>query len=224
MNLSGKYRFISQLTAISGRVAGLFRPAPIDDMRAFRAFVSSRASLIAQKAAIDYCRGKTGAFSHALFTEATFQNALAICRWEGFAATLADILLIAEGMLRPHAAHAALNASLTETYRAILGEYPVPEHRIDRGWHDAEAEFVLRLAAASAAEPLPAVTVANHSARRLFDTLPIHTNMRALDEEVIFGAVRFRMAAVAQEMARRLRPESIVAALGAARAAPADRF
>jgi hypothetical protein len=46
--------------------------------------------------------------------------------------------------------------------------------------------------------------VADHSARCLFDTLPIHASMRELDEEVVYGAVRFRMIAVSQEMERRL--------------------
>lgn len=192
------------LREITERVARRFRTAPIDSGGEFRAFVSSRASLIAQKAAIDYCRGKTGAFSHALFTEAAFLNALSVCRWEAFAAALSDVLVIAEGMLRPYGAREALNAALQETYHAALAEYPLPEHRAESGWSDVEAEFAIRLGAASTAEPRTAVQVADHSARRLFETLPIHANMRTLDEEVVFGAVRFRMTAVAQEMGRRL--------------------
>jgi hypothetical protein len=38
----------------------------------------------------------------------------------------------------------------------------------------------------------------------LFDTLPIHASMRELDQEVVYGAVRFRMVAVSQEMHRRV--------------------
>jgi hypothetical protein len=61
-----------------------------------------------------------------------------------------------------------------------------------------------RLQAASAAPPKPAVEVADHSAKRLFDTLPIHSSYRELDEEVVYGAVRFRMIAVNGEMQQRI--------------------
>jgi hypothetical protein len=64
--------------------------------------------------------------------------------------------------------------------------------------------FALRLKEASCREPRQALDVADHSAKRLFDTLPIHISMRALDEEVVYGAVRFRMIAVSQEMQRRV--------------------
>ena len=52
--------------------------------------------------------------------------------------------------------------------------------------------------------PPRTLELADHSAKRLFDTLPIHISMRRLDEEVVYGAVRFRVIAVSQEMERRL--------------------
>ncbi len=67
------------------------------------------------------------------------------------------------------------------------------------------ASFVLRFRTASLGKPQQALDVADHSARRLFETLPIHASMRELDEEVVYGAVRFRMIAVSQEMQRRMR-------------------
>ena len=66
------------------------------------------------------------------------------------------------------------------------------------------AAFVQRFRTASLGKPQQALDVADHSARRLFETLPIHASMRALDEEVVYGAVRFRMIAVSQEMQRRI--------------------
>ena len=80
---------------------------------------------------------------------------------------------------------------------------PVPAHRT-QGWGDAIASFVLRLKTAGEGEPRQALDVADHSAKRLFDTLPIHSSYRELDEEVVYGAVRFRMIAVSQEMQRRM--------------------
>jgi len=181
------------------------RPAPIATADAFKTFLEERSALIAQKCAIDYCRGKTGLASYALFTEEPFLKALDICRWETFVTVLGDLLIIAEGSLRRHVTAAKqprLSEALVELYSAVLAAMPAPVHR-PHGWGDAIASFTSRLKEASRREPQQALDVADHSARRLFDTLPIHISMRALDEEVVYGAVRFRMIAVSQEMQRR---------------------
>ena len=183
-----------------------FRPAPIGTIDAFRTFLEERAALIAQKCAIDYCRGKTGLASYALFTEKPFLDALDVCRWETFVTVLGDLLIIAEGSLRQHVTEAQrprLSETLVELYSAVLAAMPAPVHRA-HGWGDAIESFTQRLKEANQAEPRQALDVADHAAKRLFDTLPIHLSMRELDEEVVYGAVRFRMIAVSQEMHGRL--------------------
>ena len=197
------------------RLLARLRPAPIATRDALGTFVQERASLIAQKCAIDYCRGKTGLVSYALFTEKPFLDALDVCRWESFAAVLGDLLLIAEGRLRPHVPaerRASLREALLALYRQTLEGQPVPAHR-PAGWADAIAEFAARLENAGRAPPPKALDVADHSARRMFDTLPIHINMRELDEEPVFGAVRFRMIAVSTEMQRRFAAADLAAGL-----------
>ena len=187
------------------RLRARLRPEPIATTDALTSFLGERAALIAQKCAIDYCRGKTGLASYALFTEEPFLKALEVCRWETFVSVLADLLIVAEGHLRPHAMaeqHARLCEALIGLYSAVLVPLPAPVHRV-QGWGEAIASFTLRLRTASLGKPQQALDVADHSARRLFDTLPIHASMRALDEEVVYGAVRFRMIAVSQEMHRR---------------------
>ncbi|HEX9278501.1 MAG TPA: hypothetical protein VGA51_19155 [Casimicrobiaceae bacterium] len=194
------------------------RPEPITTADALKTFLEERASLIAQKCAIDYCRGKTGLASFALFTEKPFLEALDVCRWETFVAVLGDLLIIAEGYLRAHALveqRAPLQKALLAMYSAALTRLPPPVHRPD-GWGDAIAAFTLRMKTIGLGEPKRALDVADHSAKRLFDTLPIHASMRALDEEVVYGAVRFRMIAVSQEMQRRLRAPDLVGRLLAA--------
>src|SRR5437667_6800666 len=98
------------------------RPAPIDTAAALRAFIEERAALIAQKCAIDYCRGKTGLASYALFTEEPFLKALEVCRWETFVTVLGDLLIIAEGHLQAHSTieqYAHLHEALLATYAAV---------------------------------------------------------------------------------------------------------
>jgi hypothetical protein len=191
------------------------RPAPIDTTDALRIFLEQRAALVAQKCAIDYCRGKTGLASYALFTEKPFLDALDVCRWETFVTVLGDLLIMAEGYLRPHAApdqHPRLCEALLDLYAATLAALPAPPHRL-QGWGDVTASVAMRLGEASRGKPQRALDVADHSAKRLFDTLPIHLNMRELDEEVVYGAVRFRMIAVSQEMQRRLRAAELAGEL-----------
>jgi hypothetical protein len=206
------------LTLLWRRLRERLRPEPIATADALKTFLEERAALIAQKCAIDYCRGKTGLASYALFTEEPFLEALAVCRWETFVTVLGDLLIIAEGHLRAHAAvehYARLREALLALYSAVLAALPAPTHRPD-GWGDAIAAFTLRMNTVGLGESKRALDVADHSAKRLFDTLPIHASMRALDKEVVYGAVRFRMIAVSQEMQRRLRAADLVGRLLAA--------
>ena len=203
------------------RLASRLRPAPITTAGALKAFLVERAALIAQKCAIDYCRGKTGLASYALFAEQPFLKALDVCRWETFAAVLGDLFILTEGRLRQHATaeqRPVLCRGLLDAYGAILAEMPLPAHR-PQGWDDVIASFSARFSEASDGSPRQALDLADHSAKRLFDTLPIHLSMRKLDEEVVYGAVRFRMIAVSQELERRLvgmdLPRQLVAGSGA---------
>ena len=194
------------------RVISRLRPARIATVDALGTFLQERASLIAQKCAIDYCRGKTGLASYALFTEKPFLDALDVCRWEAFAAVLGDLLILAEAALRPHVPpeeREKLGAALAALHARILSSMPAPAHR-SQGWDDVAGSFALRLRAASGGAPAQALDVADHSAKRLFDTLPIHSTYRELDEEVVYGAVRFRMIAVNQELHRRIAASQIV--------------
>jgi hypothetical protein len=112
---------------------------------------------------------------------------------------------VAEGQLRPHVLaeqHPRFCKALVALYSAVLAALPAPAHRA-HGWGDVTESFAPRLEAASAGNPQEALDVADHSAKRLFDTLPIHINMRELDEEPVYGSVRFRMIAISQEMQRR---------------------
>jgi hypothetical protein len=181
------------------------QPQPIATRAALQEFLEERSLFIAQKCAIDYCRGKTGLASYALFTERPFLEALDVCRWETFEAVLGDLIILVEGWLRPHAGpqmRPRLCQALVQLHSDVLARAQLPAHR-PQGWGDVLASFAERFGAATRAAPRPTVEVAEHSARRLFDTLPIHASMRALDEEVVYGAVRFRMIALSDELQRR---------------------
>jgi hypothetical protein len=212
-----RLRYHEKSMGYLNRLRRYFSPPPIATADALAIFLQERASLIAQKCAIDYVRGKTGLASYALFTEKPFLDALDVCRWEAFAELLGDLTLLAEARLRPHASaeqRARVQEALLGLHTTILGSMPAPAHR-PQGWSDLLASFEARFRSASVAQPSQTLELADHAAKRLFETLPIHASMRELDEEVVYGAVRFRMIAVNQELQRRLAAADIVSALSA---------
>jgi hypothetical protein len=192
----------------------LIRPPRLTDLGSFRTFVEGEAALIAQKTAVSYCRAKTLTFSHALFAEKRFQDALTVCRFEAFAAVLADLLIVADGMLRDHADRDRLAAALRRLYGNILAAQPTPEHRRE-GWADVERLFAERLDASRHAEPGDAAAIARSSAKRLYEVLPIHTNYRQIDEELITASVTFQMVALREKLQRALDAPTMARALAA---------
>lgn len=209
-------RLLSGMSAV-GRLMGIFprrRHPTVDTADALRDFCRRHAAFIAQKCAIDYSRTKAGLFSYQLFKEQAFIDALTRCRWEGYAAVLADILIVMEGFLRPIAGDDATRVAdrLAAWYPAILALDPPPAHR-PGGWADAEARFAARMAAAAAAPPRGPAAVATVSGRLLYEALPIHTNHRDLDQEMVVASVCFRMVSLWQEMERRIDRAAVCADL-----------
>jgi len=130
-------------------VMARLRPAPIANVGAFKEFLKERALLVAQKCAIDYCRGKTGLASYALFTEEPFLKALDVCRWETFAAVLGDLLILGEGHLRPQAGaerRLLLCDALLRLHADVLDSAAPPPHRT-QGWDDVITALAARLQA-----------------------------------------------------------------------------
>jgi hypothetical protein len=205
------------------KLKALLRAPPIVSTAELRDFIAGESAVIAQKTAMGYCTAKTGSFSYALFQERRFIDALAICRWEAFAAVLSDMLVIVETFLRPHAPEqgAVIGRALAGMYASILRSHPAPRHRPE-GWSEAIAAFERRLAAAQAGPPVEPAAVATASGRRLYEVLPLHTNYRVDDEHVIVASVTFQMVGVWDTMRRRIDGPAVARELIAAATAGAD--
>ena len=193
-------------------------PPPIESRRDLIGFLDQRAALVAQQSVVGYCHVKTGLILKELNCEPEFARAFEVSRWEAYAAVLADLVVLTEGRLRSTAGSRAseLVAALTDLFAAVLAGHTLPAHRA-AGWSAEIAALRDRLARAQLAEPMPAVKVAEASASRLYETLPIHPDLRVRDKPALLANVRFRILGQCDEFDRRLDAPAVVAdLLGAA--------
>ena len=162
---------------------------------------------MSQKCSIEYCRAKAGANWDKLFKEAAFREALEVCRWESYAAVLADLSLVAEGYLRPHAGGglAGLADWLAGAFEAGLAAYPIPAHRPE-GWGAEVVMLRRRLADAQLTAPQPVHAVGRTAGNRIYGLLPIHPSLRKDDRELIRNNVRFGLCRSYEDMTRRVEP------------------
>jgi hypothetical protein len=183
-------------------------------------FLAARAAFVSQKSTLDYCRARAGVGWPQLFREDEFGRAMERCRWEAYAAVLGDVGEVALIYLR----HAGFDGPpLAAGLAGVLGDallrHPVPSHR--RGWYDALAAQAAQLHRALLAPPRPVREVGHGSARRVFEVLPIHTNLKARDREMVTNNIRFLLCSAYAAMEARLDGRALGVALTAAGDAPA---
>ncbi len=173
--------------------------------------LEKEAARLTQKSTVNYCRLKAGPNWRKLFEEQLFQEAMQTCRWKAYALILADMVLVAEGLLRrtPDGAKAA--DRLGQWFAGHLAAQPAPAPGED--WSGALEEFQARLQAARLADPASPSEIGRHSGWRVFDLLPIHKSLRREDREVIHNQICFGMVSLHQELDRRLQAGPVAADL-----------
>ncbi len=166
--------------------------AKIADIDSLTAALAQEAAHVAQSATYNYLRARTGFLGPKLFNEAAFLEAVEITRWEAYAAVLADLILMVEGEGRGVLPPGGAPAVWQTLYRQALAVYPPPSHRED-GWLGLEEAFASRLSAAANDAPAPPERIAIAAGQTIFAQLPLHPDIRQLDEEMVINTVRFRM-------------------------------
>lgn len=194
------------------RIKEFFFPPSVSSVEELRVFIAGEAAYLAQKTVIGYCRVKTMLDYEKLLTEPAFRDQQELCRWEAYASTLGDILILAEGWLRPAETETRrhLADSLAALYTTILNEY-VPGHRQD--WTDSIEAFSTRFALARTVEPLPPQQLVAASAKLIHELVPIADRLKRNDREVILGDLRLHILAAHASMLKRFRRDALVAAL-----------
>jgi hypothetical protein len=135
-------------------------------------------------------------------TEPGFRDGVEACRWEAYAGTLGDTLILAEGALRADDAteHARVADHIADLYPEWLGRH-VPPHRSD--WNDSIAAFAARFAAARHAPPAAPDAVVQETARVIHEMVPLHDRLKRNDREVILGDLRLHAVALHSQMLKR---------------------
>jgi hypothetical protein len=194
------------------RIKEFFFPPSVSTPEELRAFIAGEAAYLAQKTVVGYCRVKTMQDYEKLLTEPAFRDQQEVCRWEAYASTLGDVLILAEAWLRPAESDTRrhLADSLGSLYATIINEY-VPGHRQD--WADSIAAFSTRFALARTVDPLPPEQIVTGSAKLIHEQVPIADRLKRNDLEVIRGDLRLHMLAAHASMLKRFRRETLVADL-----------
>lgn len=195
------------------RTRDFFFPPAVSDLPALDDFLAGEAAYLAQKTVIGYCRVKTMLDYEKLMTEPGFRDVQDICRWEAYASALGDVLIVAEGYLRPDepAARSRLADRLAASYDRLI-DRDLPAHRQD--WSDAKAAFAVRFAAArQLATPEAPDAVITGTARLIYENVPIHDRLKREDFVVIRGDLRLHMLAMQAAMLKRFRRAVLQAAL-----------
>ena len=176
-------------------------------------FLAGRAAFVSQKCTFDYCRARAGIGWRQLFEEDEFGRALLRCRWDAYAAVLEDLGEVALVYLRHQGGDAAVADGLAEALRSALERHPVPAHRPD--WAESIAAMQARLHRSLLAAPREVQRIGRKSGKALFEVLPIHTNLKAHDREMVVNNVRFLLCRVYADMERELDGPALVRLLSA---------
>lgn len=196
------------------------RAKPIVDPSELRRFLSGEASYLAQRMTYEFSRNTLAWFGQHYFADPGFNDAFRKCRWESFGLLAADMVIMTFARM-PDAQRqerVPLGTRMEALFGAVLREYPVPEHRSD-GWSDLESGFAARIAAVQ--PPVDPVAFAEKTAKAVFKTLPVFSENRAGDYQVVFNAVHFGLVAFADRLRRRVAAEPAAKALLAGE--PLDR-
>lgn len=187
---------------------------PIVDRAGLAAFVDSNAAFVSQKCITEYCRSKAGVNWDKLMLEADFLDVVNVSRWQAFVHVLDDIVIILEGLLRPHC-----DGRLEELANALvaLEDDVIKAHDIpivpDGGWSEHLHQLKSRIGFLQEGPPHAPREIAKSSGEKVFEVQPIHGKLRHHDHELVVNSVRFLMMGVHGKMLDLIDPDQAVSVL-----------
>ena len=197
-----------------GFLKSILPQKPVRTIAALHTLLSREAAFLSQRSVVDYARNELGSLSAQAFADPRFQDKLAICRWEGFAAALADMVVLVQARLVTadgDSARAVIDARLGDLYVAVLADYPAPEHRA-QGW-DAEIAGLRSRLALRPVGPASPRAFAEATGGMVFEMLPFAPRDPIENRMVLENAFAFGMISFNDSLGRHLVVDALRAAL-----------
>jgi hypothetical protein len=196
-------------------IPAYFRRAPVIDSRdRLIEFLDTRAAFLIQKNIFDYARARAGPYFSSIIKEAAFQHAVEVSRWTNFPVGLAALAEIVRGVLFEAADRKALNDAVSSATLAAFDKYPVPEVLGEETWKQARETLLLRLQQIDMHPPKFAKDVILPYAKQIFDTQPIHEELRKRDFEMIQAQLRINLVTMHVEFEQRTDKPVLLQELG----------
>lgn len=195
-------------------IGGKVRREPIEDPEALRAFLSSRASFIAQTSLYGYLRTRAGTRYPVLFESDEFMVSMNIAKWHMWLACLSDVTVYAGGLLaqRGGLSPEAVRGLMEGLFDATLAETGSPAEA-GAGFAEHAAQVRARISLTH----WPAVGddegCFHESPAALVRWAPVLENLKRLDEEVVRNSVRFHWQDVRRELRRYLDAAAIAGSI-----------
>jgi hypothetical protein len=199
---------------VLGIPAHFGRKPPIDTREKLIEFLDSRSAFLIQKNIFDYARARSGPYFSQIIKEQAFKDSVEVSRWTGYPTGLAALAEIVRGILFDHAERKALNDAVSSAALAAFDKYPAPQALGEETWKKARETLIERLALIDSHPPKFAKDVILPYAQILYDSQPIHEELRKRDFEMIQAQLRINMVAMHDEFSRRVKTAALLADLG----------
>jgi hypothetical protein len=195
---------------------GLARQAKsIDSADALADFVDRRASFLAQKCVIEFCRVRAGVYWQKLFEEAEFRDKLNVSCWESFAPSVAMVLEVADATLREAAGlrQRELPDALAKLGIGVIERYEIPAF-VEPGYRQRQAAVVRkRMDELVGQAALEIRQIARPMARLVYANLPLHREIVKYDFDYIHNNLRMNLVRAHEDFIATADPAAIVADL-----------
>jgi hypothetical protein len=182
-----------------------WRPLPVADLDALATFVDERSAFLVQKGLYEYSRARAGHYAKVLFNEPEFLDAIEHSRWRAYPLGLAMVGELVEGILRRHAGDGVTPQA--DNWRlfvlSVFDRYPTPASLGEPTWRDARAELDQRLRLLSLHPPKRAIDIPEPYARRYWDLMPIHKEIRSRDFPTTHSYLKVTLCNIHDELTRR---------------------
>jgi hypothetical protein len=199
---------------ISGISAHFRALPPIDTRDKLIEFLDTRSAFLIQKNIFDYARARSGPYFKVMVSEPEFQRAVEIARWSGYPVGLAALAEIVRGVLFANADRKALNDAVSSAALAAFDKYLQPEVIDAETWKQARETLILRLSQINMHPPKFVKDIILPYSQLLYDSQPIHEQMRKSDFGMIESQLRVNLINMHDQFEKAVNTPALLSDLG----------